>query len=100
MYHKLSEILSIFIIGGFPEIGEVLAESVINNALKINQLSNSAFILTGSHSHRKFSRDTTHFGWGPTINKLELDIISTYSLPTYWTMDQKFETPYVFVKKG
>ena len=99
-FNKLSEKMSIFIIGGVPEIGEVLAESVINNALKINQLSNSAFILTGSHSHRKFSRDTTHFGWGPTINKLELDIISTYSLPTYWTMDQKFETPYVFVKKG
>ena len=99
-FTKTSEKKSIFIIGGVPEIGEMLAESVIKNALKTNQLSNSAFVLTGSHSHRKFSRDTTHFGWGQLINKLELSVISIHSLPTYWTMDQKFETPYVFVKKG
>ncbi len=98
-FTKISDKPSIFIIGGVPEIGEVLAESVIKNVLKIEQLSKSAFVLTGSHSHRKFSRDTTDFGWGPTIKKLGLSIISTHSLPTYWTMDQKFETPYVFVKK-
>ena len=98
-FNKISEKTSLFIIGGVPEIGEVLAESVIKNVLKIKQLSSAGFVLTGSHSHRKFSRNTTHFGWGPLINKLELDIISTHSLPTYWTMDQKFETPYVFVKK-
>ena len=99
-FSKISDKPSIFIIGGVPEIGEVLAESVIKNVLKIERLSKSAFVLTGSHSHRKFSRDTTYFGWGPTIKKLGLSIISTHSLPTYWTMDQKFETPYVFVKKG
>ena len=99
-FTKISDKPSIFIIGGVPEIGEVLAESVIKNVLKIERLSKSAFVLTGSHSHRKFSRDTTDFGWGPTIKKLGLSIISTHSLPTYWTMDQKFETPYVFVKKG
>ena len=99
-FSKISDKPSIFIIGGVPEIGEVLAESVIKNVLKIERLSKSAFVLTGSHSHRKFSRDTTDFGWGPTIKKLGLSIISTHSLPTYWTMDQKFETPYVFVKKG
>jgi 2-polyprenyl-3-methyl-5-hydroxy-6-metoxy-1,4-benzoquinol methylase len=98
-FTKISDKPSIFIIGGVPEIGEVLAESVIKNVLKIEKLSKSAFVLTGSHSHRKFSRDTSDFGWGPTIKKLGLSIISTHSLPTYWTMDQKFETPYVFVKK-
>ena len=98
-FTKISDKPSIFIIGGVPEIGEVLAESVVKNVLKIEQLSKSAFVLTGSHSHRKFSRDTSDFGWGPTIKKLGLSIISTHSLPTYWTMDQKFETPYVFVKK-
>ena len=99
-FSKISDKPSIFIIGGVPEIGEVLAESVIKNVLKIERLSKSAFVLTGSHSHRKFSRDTTDFGWGPTIKKLGLRRISTYSLPTYWTMYQQFETPYVFVKKG
>ena len=59
-----------------------------------------SFVLTGSHSHREFSRDRTYSGWGTTINKFELEVISTISLPTYWTMDQKFETPYVFTKKG
>ena len=77
-----------------------MAESVIKNTLKFNQLSESIFVLTGSHSHRKFARDTVQFGWGPTIKKLELNLIFTISLPTYWTMDQKFETPYVFTKKG
>ena len=81
-FSKISDKPSIFIIGGVPEIGEVLAESVIKNVLKIERLSKSAFVLTGSHSHRKFSRDTTDFGWGPTIKKLGLSIISTHSLPT------------------
>ena len=34
------------------------------------------------------------------LRKLGLVVISTLTLPTYWTMDQKFETPYVFTKKG
>jgi len=99
-YGAISEKPSIFVIGGVSEIGEILAESVISKALDIEQFSNSAFVLTGSHSHRKSARDTTHFGWGTTIKKLGLKVISTISLPTYWTMDQKFETPYVFTKKG
>ena len=99
-YEKISKKPSIFVIGGVSEIGEVLAESVISKVLEINHLKNSVFVLTGSHSHRKFSRDTANFGWGTTVKKLGLDVISTISLPTYWTMDQKFETPYVFTKKG
>ena len=98
-YEKIFKKPSIFVIGGVSEIGEVLAESVIGEVLKINHLENSVFVLTGSHSHRKFARDTTNSGWGTTIKKLGLGVISTISLPTYWTMDQKFETPYVFTKK-
>ena len=99
-YEKISKKPSIFVIGGVSEIGEVLAESVITKVLETKHLRNSVFVLTGSHSHRKFSRDTSNFGWGTTIKKLGLSVISTISLPTYWTMDQKFETPYVFTKKG
>ena len=97
---KIAEKKTIFVIGGVPEIGEMLAESVIKNTLESSHLTHSAFVLTGSHSHRKFSRDPSHFGWGATIKKFQLRVISTISLPTYWTMDQEFETPYVFVKKG
>ena len=99
-FKKIPSKKSIFVIGGVPEIGEVLAESVIQNAIESSQISNSSFVLTGSHSHREFSRDRTHFGWGTTIRKFELTVVSTISLPTYWTMDQEFETPYVFTKKG
>ena len=42
---------SIFVIGGVPEIGEVLAESVIKNVLEVLELSDVSFVLTGSHSH-------------------------------------------------
>ena len=99
-FTKIPQKKSIFVIGGVPEIGEVLAESIIKNALGNIRLKDSSFVLTGSHSHREFSRDRTHYGWGTTIKKFDLSIISTISLPTYWTMDQKFETPYVFTKKG
>jgi hypothetical protein len=98
-FQKIPSKKSIFVIGGVPEIGEVLAESVIKNALELAHISNSAFVLTGSHSHREFSRDTTDFGWGSLLKKFKLSIMSTISLPTYWTMDQKFETPYIFIKK-
>ena len=98
-FEKIPSKPSIFVIGGVPEIGEVLAESVISRILEMKEYLDSVFVLTGSHSHRTFSRDTSNFGWGTTIKKLELSIISMISLPTYWTMDQKFETPYVFTKK-
>ena len=91
---------SIFVIGGVPEIGEVLAESVIEKIFEISHFSNSSFVLTGSHSHRNNSRDTSNFGWGILIKKFQLSVMASISLPTYWTMDQKFETPYVFTKKG
>jgi len=90
---------SIFFIGGVPEIGEILAESIIKNVLENTHISDSSFVLTGSHSHRKFSRDTANFGWEASIKKFQLSVISAISLPTYWTMDQKFETPYIFTKK-
>ena len=90
-----------FVIGGVPEIGEMLAESVIDNVLKNENLSNdSVFVLTGSYSKRRFSNDNVHYGWNELIKKFQLDIVSIISLPTYWTMDQKFETPYLFTKKG
>ena len=99
-FEKIPSKKSIFFIGGVPEIGEILAESIIKNSLENTRLSNSSFVLTGSHSHRKFSRDVTNFGWGASIKKFQLSVISSISLPTYWTMDQKFETPYLFTKKG
>ena len=90
---------SAFVIGGVPEIGEILAESVISNVLKNKNLQNSIFVLTGSHAKQRFSKNIDCFGWGNLVKKYDLDIILTENLPTYWTMDQEFETPYVFLKK-
>ena len=77
-----------------------MAESDIQNVLESPHITNSSFVLTGSHSHREFSRDRTYFGWGTSIKKFQLTVVDTISLLTYWTMDQEFETPYVFTKKG
>tara|TARA_B100001123_G_C15333204_1_gene1031923 strand:+ start:926 stop:1750 length:825 start_codon:yes stop_codon:yes gene_type:complete len=90
---------SAFVIGGVPEIGEILAESVIDNVLKHEYFENSIFVLTGSHAKQRFSKSIDCFGWGNLVKKFDLDIITTENLPTYWTMDQEFETPYVFLKK-
>ena len=100
-FEKISPKKTIFVIGGVPEIGEILAESIIQETLKHGIFSqDSAFILAGSHAKRRFSKENIHYGWGELIKKFQLSIISAISLPTYWTMDQKFETPYIFTKKG
>ena len=99
-FQKVPSKATVFVIGGVPEIGEILAESVITNVLQNETFSdNSAFALTGSYSERRFSKDQSNFGWGELTKKFHLGVISTISLPTYWTMDQKFETPYIFTKK-
>jgi len=78
----------------------MLADSVITNVLQNDAiLGNSAFALTGSYAKRRFSKVQSNFGWDELIKKFQLRVISTISLPTYWTMDQKFETPYIFTKK-
>ena len=99
-FQKIPSKATVFVIGGVPEIGEMLANSVIANVLQKDAiLDNSAFALTGSYPKRRFSKVQSNFGWDELIKKFHLTVISTISLPTYWTMDQKFETPYVFTKK-
>ena len=99
-FQKIPSKATVFVIGGVPEIGEILADSVITNVLQNDViLGNSAFALTGSYPKRRFSKVQSNFGWDELIKKFQLAVISTISLPTYWTMDQKFETPYIFTKK-
>ena len=89
----------VFLIGGLPENGEILAESVIRNVLKDSKLSKSScFTLTGTVAKRKFDKNHNEYGWITTINKFSLENIYTVFLPTYWTVDQPFNTPYVFTK--
>ena len=86
-----------FFISGLPEMGEMLANSVIENVISIPNLKSSAtFVLSGSHQMRKNSRDQSKWGWGAVIENFGLDVIKTLTLPTRWTVDQPVDTPYVF----
>jgi len=37
-------------------------------------------------------------GWSSLIEKHDLNVIDTISLPTIWTFDQTTETPYIYTK--
>ena len=89
----------IFFIGGVPQNGEMLAESIIKNVLTVPELEKvSCFVLTGTLTKEKFLKNKLNYGWETTVKKFHLVETETIILPTYWTMDQPFETPYLFTK--
>jgi 16S rRNA A1518/A1519 N6-dimethyltransferase RsmA/KsgA/DIM1 with predicted DNA glycosylase/AP lyase activity len=96
-YKTIKLVKPVFFIGGLPENGELLAESIIKNILKLPKLEkNSCFALTGTHAERTSAKNQSDFGWGVTTKKFNLKIIDILDLPTYWTMEQSFNTPYIF----
>jgi len=89
----------IFFISGLPEVGEMLANNVISRIMSIPDLKVSPiFVFTGSHVMRKDSRDNSKWGCGQVIDHIKLDVIKTITLPTYWTLDQPIDTPFIFTK--
>jgi len=94
---KLSQ--PIFFISGLPELGEMLANSVLSKIMTIPNLkANPIFVFSGSHVMRKDSRDKSKWGWGKVIECYNLEVIKTVTLPTYWTLDQPIDTPFIFTK--
>ena len=94
---KLSQ--PIFFISGLPEVGEMLANNVIPRITSISNLkTNSIFVFTGSHIMRKDSRDKSKWGWGKVMERYNLEVIKTVTLPTYWTVDQPVDTPFIFTR--
>ena len=90
-----------FFIGGLPEMGEMLAKSIIEKIFSLDQLRNeSAFVFMGSFQLKQFSRSTKKWGWGFVIDKVGLDVKNAIVLPTCWTMDQTKDTPYIFTMKN
>ena len=72
-----------------------------NSTSNISELQNtSCFALTGSLAKRKFDKNQSDYGWNIITRKFNLKTTKTINLPTYWTMDQPFVTPYVFTKKS
>ena len=88
-----------FFIGGLPEMGEMLASSIIEKISAHEQLKKeSVFVFMGSFQLRQFSRSNEKWGWGFVIDRTGLEVKNAIVLPTCWTMDQTKDTPYIFTK--
>jgi hypothetical protein len=98
-YASLDLSKPIFFISGLPEMGDMLADSVIRQVLSIEKLKhNAGFNFMGSHVMKALSRDQTGWGWGSVIASFGLKLIGTITLPTLWTTDQIFDTAYVYTR--
>ncbi len=98
-YASLELSKPIFFISGLPEVGEMLANNVIPRIRAIPNLKKEPiFVFTGSHVMRKDSRDKSKWGWGKVMEHYNLEIIKTVTLPTYWTVDQPVDTPFIFTR--
>ena len=98
-YASLELSQPIFFISGLPEVGEMLANNVIPRITSMQNLkTNPIFVFTGSHIMRKDSRDKSKWGWGKVMERYNLEVIKTVTLPTYWTVDQPVDTPFIFTR--
>jgi hypothetical protein len=98
-YGSLDLSKPIFFISGLPEMGEMLADSVIRQVLSVEKLKHSAgFNFMGSHVMKSLTRDRTGWGWGSVIASFGLKLIGTITLPTLWTTDQIIDTAYVYTR--
>ena len=98
-YASLELSQPIFFISGLPEVGEMLANNVIPRITSMQNLkTNPIFVFTGSHIMRKDSRDKSKWGWGKVMERYNLEVIKTVTLPTYWTVDQPIDTPFIFTR--
>jgi len=96
-YSSLSLTKPAIFTGGLPQMGDVLATNIIEKIMKLPDLKhNSCFVLAGSKSNRQFSVNQSHGGWKPLIEKYNLRVLKTITLPTVWTFDQTESTPYIF----
>ena len=83
--------------GGLPQMGDILASNIIEKIQKIDSLKNkSCIVLAGSESKKQNSVSHSHSGWGPIIDKYDLKVIHTITLPSVWTFDQPIGTPYLY----
>jgi hypothetical protein len=97
-YGTLNLSKPMFFISGLPEMGEMLADSVIRKVKSIGNLENIGFNFMGSHVMKEHTRDRTGWGWGSVIKGHGLELAGTITLPTLWTADQAVDTAYVYTK--
>ena len=89
-----------FFIGGLAQMGgDVLATEIIDKINLIQNLkNNTGIVFAGTHTKRQLSGNLENGGWSMLIEKHDLEVMETVSLPTIWTFDQKIETPYIYTK--
>ena len=99
-YSTLNLKNSVFFIGGLAQMGgDVLATSIIKKINSISNLRNkTGIVFAGTNTKRQLSGNLGHGGWSTLIEKHDLEVLDTVSLPTVWTFDQDVETPYIFTK--
>ncbi len=99
-YSQLQLIHPLFFIGGLAQMGgDILATTIIDKINAISNLShNTGLVFAGTYSKKQFSSNLDNGGWGSLIEKYNLNIVDTVSLPTVWTFDQTIETPYIYTK--
>jgi hypothetical protein len=98
-YHTLDLSKPMFFISGLPEMGEMLANSLIPQVLSDERMRGSAgFNFMGSHLMKPLTRDKTSWGWGSVIARFGLELIGTLTLPTLWTTEQMVDTAYVYTR--
>ena len=99
-YSELELTNSVFFIGGLPQMGgDILATSIIDKINSITNLrKNTGIVFAGTNSKKELSQNLTNGGWSSLIDKHDLSVIDTVSLPTVWTFDQTVETPYIYTK--
>lgn len=85
-------------VGGLPQMGELLAGSVVEALKRLSLQTKPLFVLPGSAERRKMRSADSAYGWGPLLEKAGLSVESTLMLPTSWTMDRADDTPYVYAR--
>ncbi|MDH3618614.1 MAG: hypothetical protein OEM89_07805, partial [Nitrosopumilus sp.] len=94
----------VFFIGGLAQMGgDILASSIIEKLNKIPDLKkNIGMTFAGTYSKKYFPgtmvESMSEGGWKSIIEKNNLEVIKTITLPTVWTFDQPIDTPYIFTK--
>ena len=79
--------------------GDILATSIIEKINSISNLKkNTRIVFAGTHTKRQLSRNLENGGWSALIEKHNLKVINTVSLPTIWTFDQTVDTPYIYTE--
>ena len=89
----------IFFIGGLAQMGgTTLASSIIDKVTNLKLKKEClGFAFAGTYS-KKYANSEHNAGWGELVEKNNMKIIKTLSLPTVWTFKESEDTPYIYAK--